>query len=120
MSRVRNVVQRRKPKPEFADLWDALIEQHAQDLDAIPKTINVPVPPSGNGIQYLERLKPALEARFEQIDARMNSGFLALAQAWENREEDYPLFQCPEPLAACWVKIKINAMMNTMSAAEAE
>lgn len=89
MSRVSNVVQQRKPKPEFADLWDALVKQHTHELAEIPKTIDVPVPPGGDVSQYVEHLKPALETRFEEIDRTYEQRFLALAQsvAWETREE---------------------------------
>ena len=89
MNRVRNVVQHRKPKPEFADLWDALIKQHARELDEIPKTLYFPVAPSRDVIDYAKRLKPQLEEKFEEINRKYEQRFLALAQplAWETREE---------------------------------
>ena len=89
MSRVRNVVQHRKPKPEFADLWEALIKQHTRELAEILKTLDVLVPPNGDVIQCVERMNAGLQARFEEIDRTYEQRFLALAQPvfFENREE---------------------------------
>jgi len=89
MSRVRNIVQHFKPKPEFQDLWDALIKQHTRELAEILKTLDVLVPPNGDLIQCAERMNAGLQARFEEIDRTYEQRFLALAQPvfFENREE---------------------------------
>ena len=89
MSRVRNIVQHLKPKPEFQDLWDALIKQHTRELAEILKTLDVLVPPNGDLIQCAERMNAGLQARFEEIDRTYEQRFLALAQPvfFENREE---------------------------------
>ena len=88
MSRVRNIVQHFKPKPEFQDLWDALIKQHTRELAEILKTLDVLVPPNGDVIQCVERMNAGLQARFEEIDRTYEQRFLALAQPvfFENRE----------------------------------
>jgi hypothetical protein len=86
MSRVRNVIQHRKPKPEFSDLWDALIKEHGQELDDAAKTVDVPVTISGDAFkQVAERLVAALEARYEEIDRKYEQRFLALAQPLAKR-----------------------------------
>jgi hypothetical protein len=89
MSRVRNVVQHLKPKPEFQDLWDALIKQHTRELAEIFKTLDVLVPPNGDVIQCVERMNAGLQATFEEIDRTYEQRFLALAQPvfFENHEE---------------------------------
>jgi hypothetical protein len=88
MSRVHNIVQHFKPKPEFQDLWDALIKQHTRELAEILKTLDVLVPPNGDVIQCVERMNAGLQARFEEIDRTYEQRFLALAQPvfFENRE----------------------------------
>ena len=80
MSRVRNIVQHFKTKPEFQDLWDALIKQHTRELAEILKTLDVLVPPNGDVIQCVERMNAGLQARFEEIDRTYEQRFLALAQ----------------------------------------
>jgi hypothetical protein len=89
MSRVRNIILRRKPKPEFQDLWDALIKQHTRELAEILKTLDVLVPPNGDVIQCVERMNAGLQARFEEIARTYEQRFLALAQPvfFENHEE---------------------------------
>ena len=80
MSRVRNIIQHLKPKPEFQDLWDASIKQHARELAEILKTLDVLVPPNGDVIQCVERMNAGLQATFEEIDRTYEQRFLALAQ----------------------------------------
>ena len=80
MSRVRNIIQHLKPKPEFQDLWDASIKQHARELAEILKTLDVLVPPNGEVIQCVERMNAGLQATFEEIDRTYEQRFLALAQ----------------------------------------
>jgi hypothetical protein len=81
MSRVREVMLYRKAKPQFAELWDSLIEQYREDLEQIAKTVDVPVPSSGDVLkQITEQLKTACEAKFEEIDRKYERRLLALAQ----------------------------------------
>ena len=68
-------------KPQFAELWDSLIEQYREDLEQIAKTVDVPVPSSGDVLkQITEQLKTACEAKFEEIDRKYERRLLALAQ----------------------------------------
>ena len=80
MGRVTKLTATRRPRPEFADLWAALVEDCKREFAELSKKIPSNIPSDGNYVlkSVLAQMIADLEAKYEEIDKKFAQQLLAL------------------------------------------
>ena len=84
-------------------------------MDEIPKTLDVQIASSGDVLDYVKRVKPALEAKFEEIDRKYERRLLALAALDSGDKSETTNFPSHSPLQKKMICAAIEKRMDELA-----